>query len=162
MFYNGRKREKLAEGMIAIGKIMILSFSDSEEHIFNKVKEVLNSETVMEYTGELSEPVLSFQGLEIHLKDETVCQNGRLVNLSHQEFLALEYLAEHPGWIHTKEQIYDTVYGDKFEGNVDNTVYCLIYSLRKKLEKDPRYPKYIQTVRGVGYKFIGKTENPGM
>ncbi len=60
---------------------MILSFSDSEEHIFNKVKEVLNSETVMEYTGELSEPVLSFQGLEIHLKDETVCQNGRLVNL---------------------------------------------------------------------------------
>lgn len=132
---------------------MILSFSDSEEYIFNQIKEVLNKETMTVYKREFPEPVLSFRGLEIHLRDETVRQNGRLVNLSHQEFLALEYLTEHPGWVFSKEQIYDAVYGDKFEGDVDNIVYCLIHSLRKKLETDPRNPKYLQTIRGVGYKF---------
>lgn len=141
---------------------MILSFSDSEERIFNRVKEVLNKEIMTEYKGELSEPVLSFQGLEVHLRDETVLQNGRLVNLSHQEFLALQYLAEHPGWIFSKEQIYEAVYGDADILDIENSIYCLIYSLRRKVETDPQHPKFIQTVRGVGYKFIGKPENPGM
>lgn len=51
-------------------------------------------------------------------------------------------------------QIYDAVYERKFKGDIDNTIYCLIRSLRKKLETDPRYPEYIQTVRGAGYKFV--------
>lgn len=51
----------------------------------------------------------------------------------------------------TKEQIYEEVYGDILPIYVDNTIYCLVYSLRKKLEANS---KYIQTVRGVGYKFV--------
>lgn len=51
----------------------------------------------------------------------------------------------------TKEQIYEEVYGDILSIYVDNTIYCLVYSLRKKLEANS---KYIQTVRGVGYKFV--------
>lgn len=42
----------------------------------------------------------------------------------------------------------------RMKGNtIDNIIYCLIRSLRKKLEPDPRHPRYIHTVRGVGYKF---------
>lgn len=42
----------------------------------------------------------------------------------------------------------------RMKGNtIHNIIYCLIRSLRKKLEPDPRHPRYIHTVRGVGYKF---------
>lgn len=51
----------------------------------------------------------------------------------------------------TKEQIYEEVYGDILPIYVDNTIYCLVYSLRKKLEANS---KYIQTVKGVEYKFV--------
>jgi len=47
--------------------------------------------------------------------------------------------------VFTKEQIYEEVYGDILPIYVDNTIYCLVYSLRKKLEA---------TVRGVEYKFV--------
>ncbi len=79
--------------------------------------------------------------------------------MSHQEFLVLCFLTEHPGWVCTKEQIYDTVCTDLKLESIDNSVYCIVHSLRKKLEEDPQHPQYIQTVRGIGYKFISKIEN---
>ncbi len=69
------------------------------------------------------------------------------------------FLTEHPGWVCTKEQIYDTVCTDLKFGSIDNSIYCIVHSLRKKLEADPQHPQYIQTVRGIGYKFISKIEN---
>ena len=50
-----------------------------------------------------------------------------------------------------RSTIYEEVYGDILPIYVDNTIYCLVYSLRKKLEANS---KYIQTVKGVGYKFV--------
>lgn len=97
--------------------------------------------------------VYTFPNLEIKLNEQSVCKNGRQVSMSKQEFLALCFLAEHPGWVRTKEQIYETVYGHRGLDEVENSVYCLIYSLRKKLETDPQHPQYIQTVRSIGYKF---------
>lgn len=94
-----------------------------------------------------------FPGLEIRQMEEIVLKSGMPVSMSHPEFLALCYLAEHPGWICTKEQIYEAVYSDEKAGDVENSVYCLIHSLWKKIEANPRHPQYIQTVRGVGYKF---------
>ena len=70
--------------------------------------------------------------------------SGHLVTLYPKEFAMLCLLVNYPGWVFTKEHIYEEVYGD-------NTIYCLVYSLRKKLEANS---KYIQTVRGVGYKFV--------
>lgn len=133
---------------------MVFVFSDSEEHIVKKVKETIENESTLEYAEEIPEPVLSFQGLKIHVRNETVRLNENLVELSHQEFLVLHCLAKHPGWIFTKGQIYDVAYDEKIVEDMDNAVYCLIRNLRKKLEPDPHHPKYIQTVRGVGYKFV--------
>ena len=149
--------------MIHIGKILVLTFSDSEEYVLNKILTVVEGETIIEYSKNFPPSNnLTFLGLEIHLKEQAVYRTGELVPLSYQEFITLSHLAQHPGWVFSKEQIYDVVYGNKFEGDLDNMVYCLIHSLRKKLETDPQHPKFIQTVRGVGYKFIGKPENPGM
>lgn len=97
---------------------------------------------------------MCFHELEIHIKEQEVYRRGERVALSHQEFLVLCFLAEHPGWVCTKEQIYNAVYTDLNMDSIDNSVYCIVHSLRKKLEADPQHPEYIQTVRGVGYKFV--------
>lgn len=133
---------------------MILTFSDSEEYIFNKIKETVEKEIALEYTEEISEPILSFLDLRIYLKEQTVYRNGKQIFLSHKEFLALQLLTAHPGWVCTKEQLYSAIEDEYLTDQIDNIIYCLIRSLRKKLETDPRHPKYIQTVRDVGYKFV--------
>ena len=135
--------------VIVIGKIMILSFSDAEEHILDKLKAVFEGEKNIEYEEIMPKSVLRFHELEIHVKEQEVYRRGTRVSLSRQEFLVLQLLSEHPGWICTKEQIYNAVYDDEKIVDIDNAVYCLVRSIRKKLKN-----KYIQTVRGVGYKFM--------
>ena len=150
------------KGVVVIGKIMILSFSDSEEHILDKLKSVLGDEKNIKYADIAPSPVLRFHELEIHVKEQEVYRRGERVALSRQEFLVLCFLTEHPGWVCTKEQIYDIVCTDLKLESIDNSVYCIVHSLRKKLEADPQHPQYIQTVRGIGYKFISKIESPEM
>ena len=140
-------------GVILIGKIMILSFLDSEECIIDRVRSIIRNENNVEYTEIMPKSVLYFKDLKIQLKEQEVYRKNKRISLSHQEFLALQFLTEHPGWVCTKEQIYDAVYEGKFKEDIDNIIYCLIRSLRKKLETNSRYPEYIQTVRGAGYKF---------
>lgn len=132
-----------------ISKIMILSFSDAEEHILDKLKAVFEDEKNIEYEEIMPRSVLHFHELEIHTKEQEVYWRGERVPLSHQEFLVLCFLTEHPGWVCTKEQIYNAVYDDEKIVDIDNAVYCLVRSIRKKLKNE-----YIQTVRGVGYKFM--------
>ena len=132
-----------------ISKIMILSFSDAEEPILDKLKAVFEDEKNIEYEEIMPRSVLHFHELEIHTKEQEVYRRGERVPMSHQEFLVLCFLTEHPGWVCTKEQIYSAVYDDEKIVDIDNAVYCLVRSIRKKLKKE-----YIQTVRGVGYKFM--------
>lgn len=132
-----------------ISKVMILSFSDAEEHILDKLKAVFEDEKNIEYEEIIPRSVLHFHELEIHTKEQEVYREGERVPLSHQEFLVLCFLTEHPGWVCTKEQIYSAVYDDEKIVDIDNSVYCLVRSIRKKLKNE-----YIQTVRGVGYKFM--------
>ena len=140
--------------MIVIGEIMILRFSDKERKIMEQVRSIIRNENNVEYTEIIPKSVLYFKDLKIQLKEQEVYRKDKRISLSHQEFLALRLLTEHPGWICTKEQIYDAVYEGNFKENIDNIIYCLICSLRKKLEIDSQYPEYIQTVRGAGYKFV--------
>lgn len=140
--------------MIVIGEIMILRFSDKERQIMEQVRSIIRNENNVEYTEIIPKSVLYFKDLKIQLKEQEVYRKDKRISLSHQEFLALRLLTEHPGWICTKEQIYDAVYEGNFKENIDNIIYCLICSLRKKLEIDSQYPEYIQTVRGAGYKFV--------
>ncbi|MDO4275068.1 MAG: response regulator transcription factor [Eubacteriales bacterium] len=96
---------------------------------------------------------LSFSDLTINSLQCKVFRNEIEIELTNLEFSALLYLAQQPGRVFTKEQIYQHLYPDELTGEINNIIYCLIRSLRKKLEPDPRHPKYIHMVRGVGYKF---------
>ena len=92
--------------------------------------------------------------LIINTRSYTVTLKGKEIDLLHKEFRILCLLAQHPGWVFTKEEIYKAVYEEDIFTDIDNMIFCLIYGLRKKLELDLKHPQYIKTVWGVGYKFV--------
>ena len=81
-----------------MGKILILSVTDHEEHILNKIMETIANEPELNHIAPpLPCNILSFTNLEIRLKEQTVSCSGQLVTLTHHEFAVLTYLARHPG-----------------------------------------------------------------
>jgi two-component system KDP operon response regulator KdpE len=82
-----------------------------------------------------------------------VTRNGRHVNLTPTELRLLLYLAENTGRVLTHEQILAKIWGADFRSNVDY-VKLFVYRLRRKIEVDPKHPRYIITERGIGYRFV--------
>jgi DNA-binding response OmpR family regulator len=78
--------------------------------------------------------------------------NGVILELSAKEYLLLSYLMENPGRVFTKRQLYRVVWNEDTYYD-DNTVMVHISRLRNKIEADPKNPAYIQTIRGIGYRF---------
>jgi len=93
-----------------------------------------------------------FQGLRIDFTSHLVTINGQKVELSPTEFKILTFLAQHPGRVYTRDQILDHAWGDATFVE-PRTVDVHIRRLRGRIEKDVSEPRYIQTVRGIGYKF---------
>lgn len=91
--------------------------------------------------------------LEIHPGRRSVLAEGSPVDLTYTEFQVLYILARRPGWVFTRGQIVDAVRGDGYPVT-DRSVDVQIVGLRKKLGT---FGQYIETVRGVGYRF---RENP--
>ena len=77
---------------------------------------------------------------------------GKPLPLSRLEFDLLLTLAQHPGVVFSRERLLERVWGPGFPG-VDRVVDVHIAALRKKLGDDPENPRFIETVRGVGYRF---------
>lgn len=83
----------------------------------------------------------------------TVSVAGQPVSLTTLEFDLLLALAERPGLVLTRDQLLDRVWGIDFAGD-PRTVDVHIHHLREKIEPDSQTPRYLQTVRGVGYRFL--------
>ncbi len=81
----------------------------------------------------------------------TLEKNGEPISLTATEYKILVMLMKSPGRVFTKMQIYEEVNGDYYSTD-DNTMMVHISNLRDKLEDDPKNPRYIKTVRGLGYK----------
>jgi two-component system alkaline phosphatase synthesis response regulator PhoP len=79
---------------------------------------------------------------------------GEPVDLTPTEFQVLATLVRQPGRIFSREQLLEAVHGVAFDG-FDRSMDSHIKNLRRKIEPDPRQPTYIQTVYGVGYRFVG-------
>jgi DNA-binding response OmpR family regulator len=96
---------------------------------------------------------LQFDGLEIDPNSRQVCLEGRPVELTQREFELLLFLARHPGRAFTRDQLMETVWQHSFFIDT-STVTVHIRRLRSKLERDPARPRFIQTIWGVGYRFV--------
>lgn len=90
-------------------------------------------------------------GLSFDLETHTLCVDGEAVKLTATETKIMELLMRTPGRIFPSEEIYERVWGEKAYG-VENTVMVHIRRIREKIEINPREPKYLKVVWGIGYK----------
>ncbi len=98
-----------------------------------------------------------FGEVEIDLERLQVTQRGEPVYLTPTEFRLLRYLASHPNRPCSRDDLIEAVWGYSGEIGSDRTVDVHIRHLREKLEEDPSAPRWILTVRGMGYKFTPGT-----
>ena len=97
--------------------------------------------------------IVTFGDIEIDRKKGEVKKRGIPVTLTAKEYNLLMYFVENPNQILSKNKILEEVWGDSFEG-YDNTLMVHVRHLRRKIEDDPANPKYIVTVKGLGYKLV--------
>ena len=140
----------------AYGKILILSVAENEEDILKKILKVVESSVDVE-DRTLPPEKIKLADLQILLPEKKVYRNGQEIPLNRHEFDTLVYLARHPGWVRSKEQIYEAVWTEEVVDYENSVMWC-ISQLRKKLEPDPGRLQYIHTVKGMGYKFEYRSE----
>src|SRR5207302_10288150 len=99
-----------------------------------------------------ADDVISLDGLVIDVAKRTVEVHGRPVMLTYVEFELLRTLASHPGRVYTRRMLLEALWGGA-DYREPRTIDVHVRHLREKLERDPREPEYIFTVRGVGYRF---------
>ncbi len=97
------------------------------------------------------EPIVA-GAIEIDFERRAVSVRGEQVRLTYVEFELLSSLAGAPGRVMTREMLLEQVWGDSAYRD-PRTIDVHIRHLREKLERDPRRPEYLFTVRGVGYRF---------
>ena len=137
-------------------KIVILSVPDTQEDILKKIlKAVEGSADVEEWR--MSAEKIERADLQILLPEKMVYCSGKEILLNRHEFDILVYLASHPGWVRSKEQIYEAVWTEEVV-DYENAVMWCIRQLRKKMEPGLDRPQYIHTVKGMGYKFEYRSE----
>jgi DNA-binding response OmpR family regulator len=110
-------------------------------------EEALRSEVYLE-----SQKVIRSGGLSIDSEKRRVMLNEQSVSLTAKEFDLLLHFAKHPGRVYTRMELLSQVWGYGYEG-YEHTVNSHINRLRAKIEENPAQPRYILSVRGVGYKF---------
>ncbi|OFL16515.1 DNA-binding response regulator [Anaerococcus sp. HMSC068A02] len=96
--------------------------------------------------------IIEIENIRIYTKEYKVEKDGRDLDLSRNEFELLIFLSKNPRQVFSREQLYDRIWGFDSYGDL-NTVTVTINRLRQKIEDNPKNPKYILTVWGVGYKF---------
>ncbi len=93
-----------------------------------------------------------FDGLVIDFNNRSISAVNGDYELPPKEFDLLLFLARNQGKILTKRQIYENVWGEEYVYD-DSNIMAIISRLRKKIEENPGNPRYIQTVKGIGYRF---------
>lgn len=98
--------------------------------------------------------VYRFSDVEVNVRSNEVLRSGRPVDLSAKEFALLAYFVAHPTETLSRDRLLDAVWGYENYPNT-RTVDTHIVHLRQKLEPNPEEPRFILTVHGTGYKFVG-------
>lgn len=94
-----------------------------------------------------------YKGFVVDVDAGELLVKGKVVPCPAQAFLLLIYFCQNPNIVISKQQLLETVWGyDRFVD--DNTVTVHIHKLRERIEEDPSNPKYLKTVRGLGYKLV--------
>jgi len=101
--------------------------------------------------GKQANQLTHINGLDIDFEAFAVYRDEEPVDLTATEFQIFAFLAQKPGRVLTKQQIYEEVWGETYYGD-ENTIRIHLSNLRDKIELNPKKPEIIKTVRGLGYK----------
>ena len=134
--------------------MLILTFEDREEEILNHIISYVSTGARAFQVIENAKTNLSYGDIVILLDKRELFRKQEKIDLSFIEFEILHLLMRSPGRVFSKEQIYDIIWNEPYSGDY-NVVMRHICNIREKIEDDPGHPLYIQTVRGVGYRFNG-------
>jgi two-component system response regulator RegX3 len=122
---------------------------------YSKAELIARIKAVLRRQGEVVESadaILTAGPVQIDVERHQVKINNTSVSLPLKEFELLEYLIRNSGRVLTRAQLIDRVWGSDYFGDT-KTLDVHVKRLRAKIEKDPANPVYIQTIRGLGYKF---------
>ncbi|CAM4088479.1 transcriptional regulator [Bacillus manliponensis] len=122
--------------------------------IVARVKAQLRRQMKYESKAVPNTHTLSFGRFQIDKHAAELIVDNEVTECSAQLFQLLLFFCEHPNYVFSKEELYEKVWGSPAYDGDDNTVMVHIRKLREKIELDPSHPKYIKTIRGLGYKFI--------
>ena len=126
----------------------------SVRELTSRIKAVLRRTSSPAAIGEESlQTLLKCRDIEIHGDRHQVFKSGKLLSLSLKEYMLLELLISNPGKVFTRENLLNNIWGYDYYGET-RTVDVHIRYLRRKLDDNGPDFKYIDTVRGLGYKFI--------
>jgi len=100
------------------------------------------------------EKVFSCEGLVLNPEKHKVTLNGKRVTLTPHEFSLLKTFMSSPGKVYTRDQLLNHLYPKQDANVIDRVVDVHVGKLRQKIEMEPSKPRYILTVRGVGYQFL--------
>ena len=118
---------------------------------FNPVEIVARVKAQLRRASRSGSDILTVRELTLDTTTFQLTKNGKQILLTPMEYKILALLMRSPGRIYTKIQLYEGAIENYFEGD-DNTMMVHISKLRDKIEDDPKSPRYIITVRGLGYK----------
>ena len=118
---------------------------------FNAVEIVARVKAQLRRALRTGSDVLTVGDLTLDTASFQLTKGGKQILLTPMEYKILALLMRSPGRIFTKVQLYEGAVGPYFEGD-DNTMMVHISKLREKIEDDPKLPRHIITVRGLGYK----------
>ena len=124
----------------------------SSNELVARVKSQLRRYTVLNSPLKEETSIINANDLKIDIKRKIVTINDMPINLTRIEYNILVLLATHPETVYSTEDIFETIWNEK-PTNADNTIMVHIRKLREKVERQPRNPRHIKTVWGIGYKF---------
>ena len=147
---RGEESDKLIGLEIGSDDYIVKPFSPKE--LVARVRAVLRRTETQADTGKDKGDVLRIADLSIDVPRMRVEVKGKTIELTNTEFQLLLTLAQQPGRLFTRSQLLDAVRGVAFE-SYERAIDAHVKNIRRKLEPDPREPRYVLTVYGVGYKF---------
>lgn len=124
----------------------------SSPELIARIKAVLRRAT--NTVPEVEMGVIAIGPIRLDIDRHLMTLNNMPISLPLKEFELLEFLMRNSGRVLTRSQLIDRVWGSDYFGDT-KTLDVHIKRLRAKIEKDPANPVYIQTIRGLGYKFEG-------
>ena len=148
---KNKSRDKTIGFEVGADDYITKPFDDSE--LIARVKAHLRRQKRVALNNNFqSDGKIKFKGIEINRNSYEVFINESKVELSTREFQILSYMMENSNMVLTREQIYNSIWGYDDFGDI-NTVTVHIKKLREKIDKDDRF---IKTIWGAGYKFVGE------